>query len=192
MPSLEGRGEVRRDGRLADPTLGIEDRDRHRPAAPGVDADGAALEDRAAAVVDGCLTDAHRLRSPADGIGRIGPGEVLVATFVVGHGGESFEDPLGDDVERGDATTRIREGSCVGPRFVIVDLAVQDGQGDVPASIQGRLELVRAIDGDDFEARAQQLCTDRVGLGLGQCDDDRRAGHLSDLLGHDLGLAGDV
>ena len=76
LADLERRREVGRDGRLADAALRVEDRDRRGAAMPA--AEVAALEDRAAAVVDGLAPDAHRLDPPADRVGRVGPREVFV------------------------------------------------------------------------------------------------------------------
>ena len=66
LVELERRGEVRRDGRLADAALRVEDRDDGRPARQSPISDRAALDDRAGAVVDGHRPDAHRLDPPAE------------------------------------------------------------------------------------------------------------------------------
>ena len=78
LADLEGGGEVGRDGRLADAALRVEHGDDRRPAGPAVGGDVAALEDRPGAVVDGLAADAHRLDAPAQRLGRVGAGEVLV------------------------------------------------------------------------------------------------------------------
>ena len=78
LADLERGGEVRRDGRLADAALRVEHGDDGRAAGPAVGGHVAALEDRARAVVDGLAADAHRLDAPAQRLGGVGPGEVLV------------------------------------------------------------------------------------------------------------------
>ena len=63
---------------LPTPPFGLKTATMVARRAQRVGLDRAALEDRADAVVDGLAADAHRLDPPAQGLGGVGAGEVLV------------------------------------------------------------------------------------------------------------------
>ena len=176
LAGLEGRGQVGRDGRLADAALRVEDGDQRGAVAPGFVAGLTGGEHRTAAVVDGLTADAHRLDAPADRVGRVRPGEVFVARAVV-LGGMALVVLGGDDGECGDRLTGPTERAVEGIVLVRIDLAVEDRHGDVPSAVEERLELERCIDTDRLEPGHGQLRADRVGLVWGQGDDDRVSGH---------------
>ncbi len=161
LVDLEGAGEVRRDGRLADAALRIEDGDDRRAPGPAVGLDRSALEDRPAAVVDGLAADEHRLDAPAERLGGVGPGEVLVLDGTTHRlAGQPIEGARRDDHERRDGAAALAQERVVLERLVEVGLAVQDGDADVATIHQEGFELLRLRDRDDLESGRAQLSGD--------------------------------
>ena len=131
---------------------------------PAVGLDRAALEDRAGAVVDGLAADAHRLDPPAERLGGVGPGEVLVLDVARASEPSWSRARWRDDHERRDGPAGVAQQRVVLERLVEVGLAVEDRDRDVAAARQERLELVGVADGRDREAGVAQLGGDRGGL----------------------------
>ncbi len=120
-------------------------------------AEVAALEDRAAAVVDGLAPDAHRFDPPADRVGRVGPGEVLVERVARGQRRQALEGARRDDGQSRDRPTGAGQDGVVVRGLVGIDLAIEDGQGDVAPNVERLLELTWILDLDDLEAGREQL-----------------------------------
>ena len=69
------------------------------------------------------------------------------------------------------------EGGVVLEGFVEVGLAIEDGDSDIAALRQDRLELGGSVDLEDLESGAGELGDDRLRLGRWERDDDGWTGH---------------
>ena len=174
---LEGGREARRDGRLADAALRIEDRDDRRALLPIAHL-GGRLDDRAGAVVDRDRADAHRLDAPAERLRGVRPGEELVLDHRPRRAdGQAVEGSRREDHERRDLAAAIAQQGVVLERGIEVALAVEDRDGDVAATGQGGLEVLGASDGQCVESGLAEFGHDGDLLLGRKCDDDGRTGH---------------
>ena len=146
-------------------------------ALPMPAAEVAALEDRAAAVVDGLAPDAHRLDPPADRVGRVGPREVFVERVGLWPAAQALEGARRDDGQGRDRPPGAGEHGVVGLGLGGIDLAIEDGQGDVATDVERLLELARRLDLDDLETGREQLGGDGRRLAEREGDGDGGTGH---------------
>ncbi len=129
-------------------------------------------------VIDGVRPDEHRLDPPAERIGAVGPGEVLVVDRRPRRRpGQLLEVARRDDHERRDVPAGLVEERVVLERLVEVALAVEDGQGEVTPRVEQAGELLRRPDSDHVVARCGQLPLNRGVLVGRQGDGDRLAAH---------------
>ncbi len=170
--------EVDGDGRLAHAALRVEDAQHLAPPRPAVGGQGARLDHRAAAVIDGHLADQHRLDPPAERLRRVGPGEVLVVCpGAPRRAGEPIERPRRHDHQGRDVAPRHVEELVVLQRLVEVALAVEDRDAHVMSARQERFEVGRAPDRNRVEVGFAQHVNDVLALVVGQCDRDRGTCH---------------
>ena len=119
---------------------------------------GLGLHDRPAAVVDGVGPDEHGLDAPAERLGRVGPGEVLVVERGLGDGrGQPVERAGRDDHEGRDRPPVLVEQGVVLERGPEVALPVEDGHRDIGARVEEGFHLVGRVDRDDLEPGPVQL-----------------------------------
>jgi hypothetical protein len=69
------------------------------------------------------------------------------------------------------------QGGVVLERFVEVGLAIEDGDRDIAALGEDRLQLGGAVDFEDLESGSRQLGNDRFRLGRRERDDNGWTGH---------------
>jgi hypothetical protein len=136
------------------------------------------LEDRAAALIDGLAPDSQSLDAPAERLRRIGPCEVFVQRAFLDQRHEALEVPGRDDGQGRDRPAGATQDGVVVLGLAGVDLAVEDGQCDVAADIEGLLDLTWMLDLDDLEAGGEELGGDARRFAERKCDGDRWSGHV--------------
>ena len=95
---------------------------------------------------------------------------------------QALEGARRDDRQGRDLSPRTGEHGVVVLGLGGIDLAIEDGQGDIAADVERLLELTRTLDLDDLEAGREQLSRDGVRLARRQSDGDGGTGHW-ELLG---------
>ena len=163
LADLKHRGNVDRDRRLAHAALGVEHDDDLAAAGVGVvhRRSIVGIDDTAGGIVGGDLgANEHRLDPPAQRLGGVGAGEILVADAGSSRQPHPVEGSGRHDHQRRDVAALIVEESVHLDRPIEVVLPVQDGNADVVALDEKDRELFGGVDRDRVVAGLHQLRAD--------------------------------